>query len=103
MGKDAKPPEGYKKISAHFVYDVEHDGRHKARYVADGHRTELPLESVYSGVVTLRGLRIVTFLSELNNLYLWATDIGNAYLEAKQRRKYTSLQIKVLEIKRDIS
>jgi hypothetical protein len=37
---------------------------------------------VYSGVVSLRGLRIVTFLSELNGLDLWATDIGNAYLEA---------------------
>jgi hypothetical protein len=37
---------------------------------------------VYSGVVSLRGLRIVTFLAELNGLDLWATDIGNAYLEA---------------------
>jgi hypothetical protein len=50
--------------------------------VADGHLTDIPLESVYSGVVSLRGLRIVTFLSELNGLDLWATDIGNAYLEA---------------------
>jgi hypothetical protein len=50
--------------------------------VADGHLTDIPLESVYSGVVSLRGLRIVTFLSELNGLVLWATDIGNAYLEA---------------------
>ena len=25
---------------------------------------------------------MVTFLAELNNLELWATDIGNAYLEA---------------------
>jgi hypothetical protein len=31
---------------------------------------------------TLRGLRIITFLSELNGLDLWATDIGNSYLEA---------------------
>jgi hypothetical protein len=50
--------------------------------VADGHLTDIPLESVYSSVVSLRGLRIVTFLSELNGLVLWATDIGNAYLEA---------------------
>jgi hypothetical protein len=50
--------------------------------VADGHLTDNPLESVYSGVISLRGLRIVTFLSELNGLDLWATDIGNAYLEA---------------------
>jgi hypothetical protein len=33
-------------------------------------------------VVSLRGLRIVTFLAKLNGLDLWATDIGNAYLEA---------------------
>jgi hypothetical protein len=26
---------------------------------------------------------MVAFLSELNGLNLWATDIGNAYLEAK--------------------
>jgi hypothetical protein len=43
---------------------------------------DIPLESVYSGVVSLRGLRIITFLAELNGLDLWETDIGNAYLEA---------------------
>ena len=53
IGKDTKPTKGYKRISVHFVYDGKHDGRHKVRYVTDGHRTELPLESVYSGVVTL--------------------------------------------------
>jgi hypothetical protein len=30
----------------------------------------------------LRGFRIVLFLAELNQLELWVTDIGNAYLEA---------------------
>jgi hypothetical protein len=37
---------------------------------------------VYSSVVSLCGLQIITFLSKLNGLDLWATDIGNAYLEA---------------------
>ena len=78
----ARIPNGYKKIRVHFVFDVKHDGRHKARLVADGHLTEVPLESVYSGVVSLRGFRLVLFLAELNKLELWATDIGNAYLEA---------------------
>jgi hypothetical protein len=50
--------------------------------VADGHLTDIPLESMYSGVVSLRGLRIITFLADLNSLDLWATDIGNACLEA---------------------
>ena len=65
----------------HFVYDYKHDGRAKGRLVANGNLTETPAESVYSGVVSLKGLRIVTFLAELNGLQLWATDIGNAYLE----------------------
>ena len=86
-GKDNPPPPGYKKIGAHFVYDVKYDGRHKAIYVADGHKTDIPLESVYSGVVTLRGLRIVIFLAGLNGLDLWATDIGNACLEAETKEK----------------
>jgi hypothetical protein len=46
-------PEGYKRIRVHLVYDCKHDGRHKARLVADGHLTDIPLESVYSGVVSL--------------------------------------------------
>jgi hypothetical protein len=62
------------KAKVHFNFDVKHDGHHKAWLVADGHLTEVPLESVYSGVVH--------FLAELNKLELWVTDIGNAYLEA---------------------
>ena len=58
-------PSGYKKIRVHFVFDVKHDGRHKARLDADGHLTDEPLESVYSGVVSLRGFRIVLFLAKL--------------------------------------
>jgi hypothetical protein len=52
------------------VFDVKHDGLHKARLVADGHLTEVPLESVYSGVVSLRRFRLVLFLAELNNIEL---------------------------------
>jgi Reverse transcriptase (RNA-dependent DNA polymerase) len=55
--------------------------------VADGHLTDVPLESVYSGVVSLRSLRLVLFLAELNGLESWATDIGNAYLEATTNEK----------------
>ena len=47
----------------------------------------MPVDSVYSGVVSLRGLRFIIFLSELNDLKLWSTDIGNAYLEAKTKER----------------
>ena len=81
-GIDGDPGKDFKKIRVHLVYAVKHDGRHKARLVADGHLTEVPVDSVYSGVVSLRGLRLMLFLSELNDMETWATDIGNAYLEA---------------------
>ena len=50
--------------------------------VADGHLTDVPDDSVYSSVVSLRGLRILLFLAKLKDLIVWGTDIGNAYLEA---------------------
>jgi Reverse transcriptase (RNA-dependent DNA polymerase) len=83
--KTTAAPKGYTKITVHLVFDVKHDGRHKVRCVAGGHLTEIPLDSVYSGVVSLRGLGIMLFLSELNQLEVWATDNGNAYLEASTK------------------
>jgi hypothetical protein len=80
----AKIPDGYKRISVHLVFDVKHDGRHKARLVTDGHLTDIPLNSIYSGVVSLRGFQLVLFLlAKLNDMEAcWATDIRNTYLEA---------------------
>jgi Reverse transcriptase (RNA-dependent DNA polymerase) len=80
-------PSGYKSICFHLVSAVKHDGRHKARLAANGHLTNIPLDSVYFGVVSIRGFRLVTFLAELNKLELWATYIGNAYLQAYTSEK----------------
>ena len=82
MGRGATIPNRYKKIRTHLIFTVKHDGRHKARMVADGHLTDIPLDIVYSGVVSLRGLRLVVFLAELNGIETYTTDIGNAYLES---------------------
>ncbi|KAL7564900.1 hypothetical protein ACA910_009389 [Epithemia clementina (nom. ined.)] len=81
-GKVTNAPPGYQKIRVHLVFAVQHDGRHKARLVADGHLTKEPVETIYSGVVSIRNLRITIFLAELNELELWGADIGNAHLEA---------------------
>jgi hypothetical protein len=32
---EGKIPEGYRKIKVHTIFDVKHDGRHKARVVAN--------------------------------------------------------------------
>ncbi len=86
-GIGTTPGEEFKKIRVHLVYACKHDGRHKARLCANGNLTEIPINSVYSGVVSLKSLRTVIFLAELNGLETWATDIGNAYLEAETSEK----------------
>ena len=86
-GKGYKPGPDYKKINVHIVYAVKHDGRHKSRLVAGGHLTDTPIDSVYSSVVSLRGIRLLTFIAELNDMECWATDIGNAYLESVTKEK----------------
>ena len=52
-------PHGYQKIRVHLIFAVKYDGRHNARLVTDGHLTPEPVESIYSGVVSLRNLRLV--------------------------------------------
>ena len=86
-GRGYIPGPDYKKIRVHIVYAVKHDGRHKSRLVAGGHLTDTPIDSVYSSVVSLRGIRILTFIAELNDCEVWATDIGNAYLESFTKEK----------------
>ena len=53
IGKNGRPPAGYKPLKILTVYDVKHDGRHQAHMVAAGHLTEVPVESVYFGVISL--------------------------------------------------
>ena len=85
--KVSNAPNGYQKIRVHLIFAVKHDGRHKARLVAGGHLSPDPIESIYSGVVSIRSHRLVKSLAKLNNLEVWGADIGNAYLEAKTKEK----------------
>jgi Reverse transcriptase (RNA-dependent DNA polymerase) len=70
-----------------MIYDVKHDGRHKARLVAGGHLTEVNTASIYSGVVSLHGIRLMIVLAELSQLELRFADVGNASLEALTKEK----------------
>ena len=80
-------PPDHQKIRVNLIFAVKYKGRHKARLVVDGSLTPDPVENIYSRVVSLRHLRLVIFLGELNNLELWGGDIGNAYLEAYTHQK----------------
>ena len=87
LGKGTPPPAGYKKIRIHFVYDVKHDLRHRARMVAGGHLTAKDPSSSYAGVVSLKSMRLALLVGELNHLQSCAGDIGSAYLEARTKEK----------------
>ena len=91
LGFGASIPSNYKLIKVHMVYAVKHDGRHKARLVANGNMTGAITESNYSGVVSLRSIRIIAFIAELNSLELWGADISSAYLMS-----YTSEKVCII-------
>ena len=59
--KVSNAPNEYQKIRVHLIFAVKHDGRHKARLVAGGHLTPDPIESIYSGIVSIRSLMLVIF------------------------------------------
>ena len=69
------------------MFACKHDGCHKARLVSGGHLAPDPIHNIYSGVVSRRPLRLTIFLAKLNNIKVWAADIGNAYLEATTKEK----------------
>ena len=84
-------PDGFQKIRVHFVYAVKHDGRFKARLVADGQLTKEPVESIYSGKVSLRSLRMVVFLSQLNAWRSGAQMLEMHILKPTLMKSYASL------------
>ena len=85
-GKRTPVPRGYRCIRVRFVYDCKHDLRHKARLVAGGHLTPTD-DSAYSGVVSLKSMRLALLIGEMNGLRPMVGDIGNAYLEAYTQEK----------------
>ena len=54
-------PPNHHKIRVNMIFAVQYNGRHKARPDADGSLTPEPVENIYSGVVSLRHLRLVIF------------------------------------------
>ena len=43
---------------------------------------------MYSEVTSIRGIRLVLFIAELNGLESWEIDVGNAHLEAFSKDKF---------------
>jgi hypothetical protein len=54
-----KAPDGYKNIWCHITYGDKHDGQHKSQFVAGGHLMDSNNESVYYGVISFCGIRLI--------------------------------------------
>jgi len=87
-----KVPIGYKEIKCHMIFEVKMVGLVcKARFVAGGHLTDLPKDSVYSSIVTRESVRIMLLVAALNDLDILGADIQNAYLQAETKEKVWSM------------
>jgi hypothetical protein len=80
---------GYQKISGHLVFDVKlgENFRRKARYCADGHKTQSPASITYSTAVSRDSVRIILTIAVLNDLEVLGADVQNAFLRAPNKEK----------------
>ena len=83
----AKDMIGYQEITCHMVFDVKPDFTRKARFVANGATTETPSSVTYSSVASRDSIRLMFMIAALNDLKIFACDIGNAYLNAPCKEK----------------
>jgi hypothetical protein len=82
------PPPFHQLIKCHMIFDIKADTLiRKARFVAGGHMTDPPKESVYSSVVSRDSVRLFFLLAALNDLDVRACDVQNAYINAKTSEK----------------
>jgi Reverse transcriptase (RNA-dependent DNA polymerase) len=78
-------PAKHTFITCHMIFDIKPDLTRKARFVAGGHMTDPPSESVYSSVVTRDSIRIALLHAALNDLHVLIRDIQGAYLYAETK------------------
>jgi hypothetical protein len=85
-------PVGYKHIPCHMIFDIKMVGLVcKAHFVAGGHLTDPPMESVYSSVVMRESVRIMFLIAAPNDLDILGADVQNAYINTKTNEKvYTT-------------
>jgi hypothetical protein len=85
--EDGKVPPGYTKIVCHMIFDIKMDFTRKARFVAGGHLTDPPKESVYSSVVSRESVRLFFLIAALNELEVLSCDVACAYINASTKEK----------------
>ena len=84
----SRPPVNYTLAKGHLIFDVRMTLERKARWVKDGHKTPILEWSKFAGVVSRESVRIAFTYSALNGLPVCATDIQNAYIQARASEKH---------------
>ena len=71
-----------------MIFNIKMDLTRKARFVANGSKTDEPKGSKYAGVVSRESVRICFTYAALHGLNVLAGDIQNAYLTAPTSEKF---------------
>lgn len=77
---DYKPSPEYQYAPLRMIFEIKHDGRHKARLVAGGHVVDARGISSRSTVVKGISVRLLDLIAHRDNLEILTGDIGNAFI-----------------------
>ena len=78
---------GYREITCHVISEMKMDFTQRARFVANGSKTEAPVALTYSSVVSRYILQLALLITAKNDLDGMTCDIGNIYLNAPCKDK----------------
>jgi hypothetical protein len=87
LDKGEQLPPDFKPVPYFIVFANKFDGQRKARLVANGNKTVIDNEDVYSGVMGMETVRLGFLLAEMNGLKVCAADISSAFLYSKTRER----------------
>jgi hypothetical protein len=90
---DNQMEPGFRKINWHMVFDVKLDLVRKAWFVAGGHQTDPPKESVYSSIISRDSVHLAFTIAELNDLEILSADVQNAYLNMPTKEKIYTIAV----------
>ena len=88
--RDVKVLPGYQDIGCRMTFDNKtyRNFTRKARFVAGGCTNDLPESITYSSVVYMNSVRIAFILAELNDIDVFAVNIGYAYFNSSYHERF---------------
>ena len=72
----------YTEIRYHLVFDVNMDFTQKTRFVGNNSMTDTPVDLCYLSILFRDSGGLASLVPALNDLDIFACDIGNTYLNA---------------------